>query len=70
MTERPPDHWVTLARIVTKGDRDQAERLASILWMRHGVPGADAYIQNGQIVVSHPGGIPGLESGWERIVSL
>lgn len=66
MNEQPPKHWLDLALIASRGDKELAAEIARRLWARHGVPGARAYIHEGQLVVSHPGGIVGLESGWER----
>lgn len=62
-----PSEWIDACLIVCKGKKDEAEKMAETLWRRHGVPGVKISVQNGVVIVSHPGGIVGLESGWERI---
>lgn len=36
---------------------------------RHNVPGVHIAVSEGVIEVSHPGGLVGLESGWERLTA-
>lgn len=67
MDTTAPSKWIEICLVALDGDREAAKKMAELLWRRHGVPGANIYIKDGEVVVSHPGGIVGLESGWDRI---
>jgi hypothetical protein len=62
-----PEKWLEICLVAMKGDKESAISLARLLWKRHGLPGVKISLVNGEVVISHPGGIVGLESGWDRV---
>lgn len=62
--------WSEITRIYLGHQASNLGLLAGVkrrLQNRHDVPGVEVHVDFGVIEVSHPGGIAGLESGWEMI---
>lgn len=67
MNHAPPKDWLEICLQACKGNEDEAQKLVRRLWDRHGLPGATIEVRDGVVIVGHPGGIVGLETGWERL---